>query len=130
MKNELKLIAELYDKIVLKIDNFGGITKKDFGELEKKESTSIFVYCKDAVHPDFYSKRFEPIANAKSNVTKKSHLHHSYYLRIGHTHNFENSLKQKEKSLFFVFWFCFCCCFCIFCCLLKSVSVRRNFPCC
>ena len=56
MKNELKLIAELYDRMVLKIDNFGGIKKKDFDELVIKESTSIFVYCKDTVHPDFYSK--------------------------------------------------------------------------
>ena len=100
MKNELKLIADVYDRIVLKIDNFGGLKKNDFDELVKKESTSIFVYCKDAVHPDFYSKKFEPIANAKSNITKKSILHHSYYLRIGYTHNFDNSLKQKEKTLF------------------------------
>ena len=101
MKNELKLIADVYDRIILKIDNFGGLKKNDFDELVKKESTSIFVYCKDAVHPDFYSKKFEPIANAKSNITKKSSLHHSYYLRIGYTHNFDNSLKQKEKTLFF-----------------------------
>ena len=27
MKNELKLIADVYDRIVLKIDNFGGLKK-------------------------------------------------------------------------------------------------------
>ena len=38
--------------------------KRDFDELVMKDSTSIFVYGKDAVHPDFYSKKFQPIANA------------------------------------------------------------------
>ena len=96
---------EFLKKISLKNDGYGQQTKtKDFDDLNQKDATSIFEYCRYAAAPEFYSKKFQQLCDTETislgNTSKKDLFKFNYYVRFGFTKNFENTFNKPNPSLF------------------------------
>ena len=78
---------EFVKKIGLKSDGYGNATKKkDIEDLNDRNATSIFEYCRYAVFPEFYSKKIQLLCDTETislgNASKKDLIKFNYYVRL------------------------------------------------